>query len=108
MVTATRDNKDAENLNSQRTTSQRITSQQLKAMRAVKKASPADLVVRVANSIWFSITEAVGWIFSVRQKKKSFCELNGHSLLMLNGTVTNRCRFCDTEISSIEMLTSRK
>jgi hypothetical protein len=108
MVTVTRDKKLAESSNSQRTTSQRITSQQLQAMRAVKKASPLDLVVRSANFIWSSITESVGWIFSARQKKKSFCELNGHSLRMVNGVVTNRCRFCETEISSIEMLKSHR
>jgi hypothetical protein len=106
MVTATRDKREADSLNSQGRTSQRITSQQLRAMRAVKKASPLDLIARVASAIWTSIGESVSWIFSARQKKKSFCELNGHSLLMLNGSVTNRCRYCETEISSIEMLTS--
>jgi hypothetical protein len=108
MVTATRDKTDAERLNSQRATTQSITSQQLKAMKAVQKASPLDLVARVGSAIWASITEAVSWVFSARRKKKSFCELNGHSLLMLNGAVTSRCRFCNTEISSIEMLTAHR
>jgi hypothetical protein len=108
MVTATRDRQDAKRLDSQRTTTQRITSQQLKAMREVKKASPLDLVARAGISVWTAISEGFSWIFSARQKKKTFCELNGHSLLMVNGTVTSRCRFCETEISSIEMLTAHR
>ena len=107
MITANRDKRKAQSQISQRTTSQRITSQQVRAMRAVKKASPLDQIVQTTRAIWASISESVGWIFSVRPKKKSFCELNGHSLLMLKGSVTNRCRYCDTEISSIEMLTPR-
>jgi hypothetical protein len=104
---ATQNQGDAPILNSQRDTTQRITLQQVRAMRAVKKPSVFDGFARAASSIWTSVISSVGLVFSTLQKKKSFCELNGHALLMINGTVTNRCRYCDTEISSIDMLTTR-
>ena len=101
------DREDAQRTTSQRSSAQRITSQQVKAMREVKKASLVDHLFRLASSVWTAIGTTIGWVFAAKQYKKSFCELNGHSLLMQNGTPTNRCRYCETEISSVDMLTSR-
>ena len=90
-----------------RQTSPRISSVQLKAMRDVKPPSLIDRVARTITNLWASVTSGLGYMFAAKQSRKSFCELNGHSVKMVNGTVTNKCRYCDQEINSIEMLTSR-
>ncbi len=89
---------------------QRISSIQLKAMkdRDTKPSSFVDVILRSLNSFWTTVSSSFGYMFANKlSKKKSFCELNGHSVRMVNGTVTNRCRYCEAEINSIDMLTSR-
>ena len=86
---------------------QRISSVQLKAMREAKPPSLIDRFARSLSNLWSGLTSGLGFLFSAKQDRKSFCELNGHSVKMVNGTVTNQCRYCDAEINSIDMLTSR-
>jgi len=89
---------------------QRISSIQLKAMkdRDTKPSSFVDVISRSLSSFWSTVSSSFAYIFAKKlSKRKSFCELNGHSVRMVNGTVTNRCRYCDAEINSIDMLTSR-
>lgn len=97
----------SQRLTSQRVTTQRITTSQLKAMRDVKGPNLFDHIARAISEFWSGIGSAVSWVFAAKTAKKSFCELNGHSVKMVGGTVTNRCKYCDEEINSIDMLTSR-
>jgi hypothetical protein len=90
-----------------RTRPERISSVQLKAMRDVKPPSLFDHVCRVLTNFWSGVGSGIGYLLSPKQSKKSFCEMNGHSVKMVNGTVTNQCRFCSAEIDNVEMLHSR-
>lgn len=91
----------------ERTRPERISSVQLKAMRGIKPPSLFDHICRALTNFWSAVGSGIGYLLAPKQTKKSFCEMNGHSVRMVNGIVTNQCRYCNAEIDNVEMLYSR-
>ncbi len=85
----------------------RITSTQLRSMRE-HTAKSGNSLGRLLSNLWAAIRSGLSLFIMPARSKKTFCELNGHSVMRTANGFDPYCRYCGTHIENIEELSSRR